>query len=81
MPFITPGDPSQSFLMHKMDGDLCTLTGCVADNAAVTQAGDTPSAAGAPNWCGTQMPFNLALIDPAKRDTVRRWIKQGALDN
>lgn len=26
MPFVTPGDPSQSYLMHKMDGDLCTLT-------------------------------------------------------
>jgi len=25
MPFVTPGDPSKSFLMHKIDGDNCTL--------------------------------------------------------
>jgi hypothetical protein len=25
MPFITPGNPGESFLMHKMDGDQCTL--------------------------------------------------------
>ena len=25
MPFVTASDPSKSFLMHKMDGDQCTL--------------------------------------------------------
>lgn len=25
MPFVTPGNPGQSFVMHKMDGDQCTL--------------------------------------------------------
>lgn len=25
MPYVTAGNPSQSFLMHKMDGDQCTL--------------------------------------------------------
>ena len=25
MPYVTPGSPAQSFLMHKMDGDHCTL--------------------------------------------------------
>jgi hypothetical protein len=25
MPYVTPGDPEQSFLMHKLDGDLCVL--------------------------------------------------------
>ena len=84
MPFVTPGDPSQSYLMHKIDGDLCTVTGCVMSNAAVMQAGDEPGTAGQgqpPNWCGTPMPFNLPFIDPSQRDTIRRWIKQGALDN
>lgn len=25
MPYVTPGHPEQSFLMHKLDGDSCTL--------------------------------------------------------
>jgi hypothetical protein len=25
MSIVKPGDPSNSFLMHKLDGDLCTL--------------------------------------------------------
>jgi len=25
MPYVTPGDPENSFLMRKMDADLCTL--------------------------------------------------------
>jgi hypothetical protein len=25
MPFVKPGDPANSFLMHKMDGDQCAL--------------------------------------------------------
>jgi hypothetical protein len=30
MPYVTPGDPEKSFLLHKLDGDLCILeTSCV----------------------------------------------------
>jgi hypothetical protein len=25
MPYVTPGDPDKSFLLHKLDGDLCVL--------------------------------------------------------
>lgn len=25
MPYVTPNDPDQSFLMHKLDGDTCVL--------------------------------------------------------
>lgn len=87
MPFITPGDPSMSYLIHKMDDDLCTVTGCIAEdagNVAVAQAGDTPGSVGPnqpPNWCGVFMPYNVLVLDPATRDTVRRWIKQGAMNN
>ncbi len=84
MPFITAGDPSMSFLMHKLDNDLCTVPGCVADNIAVAQAGDTPGSRGAgtpANWCGTFMPYNVQVLDTSARDTIRRWIKQGAMDN
>jgi len=25
MPYVTPGDPDKSFLLHKLDGDLCVF--------------------------------------------------------
>lgn len=25
MPYVTPGDPTKSYIMHKMDADQCTL--------------------------------------------------------
>lgn len=25
MPYVTPGDPAKSFIMHKLDGDQCML--------------------------------------------------------
>ena len=31
MPYVTPADPSKSFLMHKLDGDACTLDAQCAD--------------------------------------------------
>jgi hypothetical protein len=31
--------------------------------------------------CGTSMPYLNALLPPAKRDVVRAWIKQGAMNN
>jgi hypothetical protein len=81
MPYITPGDPSMSFLMYKMDDNLCGQMGCKANNNAVSQAGDTPAMVGAPNWCGTFMPYNVQPLDVATRDTIRRWIAQGAKNN
>ncbi len=65
MAFITPGDPAKSYLMHKMDGDLANLTGCVANNTAVVQAADQPGSVSTnvpPNWCGTFMPWNVELL-------------------
>jgi hypothetical protein len=32
MPYITPGDPTESFLMHKLDGDLPSLSACASSN-------------------------------------------------
>jgi hypothetical protein len=64
MPYVTPNDPGKSFLMHKMDGDQCTL--------------DMQCAGGS---CGSSMPTGSPLLEVDKRDTVRRWIAQGAKDN
>ena len=62
MPFVTAGDPSKSYLMHKMDGDQCQFDAeCVAPSCLAAM----------PN--GATM-----LLPVAYRDIVRRWIAQGA---
>ncbi len=64
MNFVTPSDASQSYLMHKIDGDNCKL--------------DAQCAKGT---CLSAMPQGGDLLPVATRDTVRRWIAQGAPDN
>jgi hypothetical protein len=61
MSYVTPGDPAESYVMHKIDGDQCTLV-------ARCGGGD----------CGTSMPEAKDLMAIRDRDTVRRWIAQGA---
>jgi hypothetical protein len=70
MNLVTAGDPTKSFLMHKMDGDQCTLIQECRIGASYR-----------PN-CGVFMPYQApTLLDVSTRDTVRRWIEQGAADN
>jgi hypothetical protein len=66
---VAADNPGESFLMHKMDGDECVFM--VQCQATTTQY---------PN-CGASMPYSSNLLDPATRDTVRRWIAQGAQNN
>jgi hypothetical protein len=75
MPFVTPGSPAKSYLMHKLDGDLCTLQGCIPNNALVSGAEMGPP------WCGGQEPYFAGPLDETSRDLVRRWIAQGARNN
>ncbi len=63
MPLVMPGHPDESYLMHKLDADQCTL-------ASQCVSGD----------CKQAMPLNNPL-DAAARDTIRRWIAQGAQNN
>jgi len=61
MKFVAPGDPDNSFVLHKLDGNLCGLEAqCVSGS------------------CGVSMPQGNDLLPQASRDTVRRWIAQGA---
>ena len=69
MPVIAPGDPANSYLMHKIDGDQCTLAADCA--SSTTQYTD----------CGQQMPYSSPPLDPATADLVRKWIAQGAKNN
>ena len=67
MDLVAPGDPEQSFLMHKMDGDQCRFI------AQCMVAGSFR-----PN-CGVFMPYQApSVIGASERDVVRRWITQGA---
>jgi len=43
MPFVTPGDPSKSFLMHKMDGDQCAFdSSCTNGTCGVSMPQASP---------------------------------------
>ena len=66
---VKAGDPAHGFLMHKIDGDQCTLAD--ACKATVTQYTD----------CGQQMPYSSPPLDQPTRDIFRRWIAQGAKNN
>ncbi|MGO9834524.1 MAG: hypothetical protein ACLP1X_09935 [Polyangiaceae bacterium] len=90
MPFVMAGDPTMSYLMHKMDGDQCIVTCCKEGNAAVM------AAEGMAPWCGQFMPYQVMVLPAGPvcggstdcsqpgafaRDTIRAWIAQGAMNN
>lgn len=60
---VQPSKPNESFLMLKLDGDLCGIE------------------SRCPDGCGESMPKTGNLLDPEKRETIRRWIAAGALDD
>jgi hypothetical protein len=64
---VKASDATNSYLMHKIDGDSCTLPSCNGDCANTMPADEPVDSA------------NLLAVD--KRDTVRRWILQGAQNN
>jgi hypothetical protein len=72
---ISPGDPGNSFLMHKMDGDACILAAQCNAGSLGTMYPD----------CGGMMPPVKGSTTPklpsATRDIVRAWIQQGAQNN
>jgi hypothetical protein len=70
MDIVKAGDPDNSYLMHKMDGDQCLY-------AATCNKTGNPIF----NECGVQMPFNSGVLDTPTRDNIRRWIAQGAQNN
>jgi hypothetical protein len=66
---VKAGDPGNSFLMHKLDGDQCLfMTGCAKGQTQYTD-------------CGQMMPYSSPPLDTATRDTIRKWIAQGAKNN
>jgi hypothetical protein len=65
LPRVTPGDPSRSFLMLKVQG--CQNRLGLACNSALP---DEP--------CGAQMPALSPPLTAEKRSLLARWIAQGA---
>lgn len=79
MNYVSPGDPTNSYLMRKLDGALTDIASqCPTGNALYARYESTYSFA---NACGGAMPEGLMAIGAMGRDTIRRWIAQGALDN
>lgn len=68
MNIVTPGDPSKSFLMYKLDGDpnVADQVSCADLECAKDQS------------CLSAMPQGGPQLPSDKRDIIRRWIAQGA---
>ncbi|APR80700.1 Hypothetical protein A7982_06047 [Minicystis rosea] len=71
MKIIAPGDPGKSFLLYKLDGDPSKQS----DKDEVTCASLTCAA---DKSCLSAMPLGGPSLPTDKRDTIRRWIAQGA---
>jgi hypothetical protein len=59
---IEPGQPAQSYLLHKLVGSHSALPECLADAGT----------------CGQRMPSPIQPLAPAQIDLVRQWIVDGA---
>jgi hypothetical protein len=61
---VKAGDATSSFLMHRLDGDTCSLAGCSGECTWTMPAAAPPGQG--------------ELLASAQRDVIRRWIDQGA---
>lgn len=68
---IKAGDPQHSFMMYKLDGD----PNASDPNSEVSCS--TLTCAGGKS-CGLAMPSGGPQLSQDSRDTIRRWIAQGA---
>lgn len=74
MMIVAAGSPQTSFMMYKLDGDP---TATNPDDEVTC----TTLACAAGNTCGQAMPSGGPQLPQASRDTIRRWIAQGAMNN
>jgi hypothetical protein len=68
---VKAGDPANSYLMHKIDGEF----GSIMSDCAPTST-SLPTAITVP--CGVQMPQNDPPLSAAEATLVWEWIAQGA---
>ncbi len=68
MDVVAPGDPAHSFMMYKLDGDPTNVNGLTCPNLKCA----------ANMSCLLAMPSGGPQLPSTERDTIRRWIAQGA---
>ena len=71
---IAASDPQHSFMMYKLDGD----PNAADPNAQVSCVTLTCATS---KGCGLAMPSGGPQLPQSERDTIRRWIAQGAKNN
>ena len=71
---VAAGDPQHSFMMYKLDGNPAAADATQEVTCATLTCVDTKS-------CGLAMPSGGPQLPQADRDTIRRWIAQGAMNN
>lgn len=86
MMLVTPGDPTKSFLMWKVDGcQTCGEKLGVTHNCATGETGaccSVQSGALGKSLCGDRMPRGSDKpLSKTERDKIRLWIAQGAQNN
>jgi hypothetical protein len=74
MAIVSPSHPEKSFMLYKLDGSFPTTP----DNSEVTCSTLTCAAGMS---CGSAMPSGGPGLSSSDRDTIRRWIAQGAMNN
>lgn len=68
MDIVTKGSPENSFMMYKLDTDPANAAGVTCSMLSCVAAAT----------CLTGMPLDATQLSEADRDTIRRWIAQGA---
>jgi hypothetical protein len=71
MDVIDPSHPESSFMMYKIDTDPQNVAGVTCSKLTCASAGT----------CASGMPLTGTLLPAATRDTIRRWIAQGAMND
>lgn len=70
MAVVKAGDPANSFMMYKLDADPQDVSSVNCSKLACSTT-----------TCGTAMPQTGNILPADERDTIRRWIAQGAQAN
>jgi hypothetical protein len=74
MDIISAGDPTNSYLMHKIDGDFASI---MSECAPISNP--FPNAITVP--CGVQMPQSSPPLLTSEATLIWDWIAQGAQNN
>jgi hypothetical protein len=74
MKVIAAGAPGNSFLMYKLDGDP-------TNNDPGAQVTCSKLSCASSKSCGEAMPQGGPALSADERNTIRKWIAQGAMNN